>query len=455
MIWGYKRYFLAVVDSLLILASTQLAVWVRFGQQMSWLSIYRDAIVISLLIYLLILYIFDMYNVERIKNVQDMMIRITASFIFSGILLTFFFYFFPGGKFGRGIFFIQLSFSWLLVFVWRLIFAKMYRYAIAKQKLLIIGAGKSARYLMDVLDPDILGYEIIGLLDDDPQKQGQRIGLSKVVGYVSQFNDIIDKIGHCTAVVAITQGRKHSMVSDILQARIKGITVVEMPNLFEAITGRIPAKHIHDGWLLFSEGFLLFNKEFIQRFKRVIDVVLSAVLMVILSPVSLIISFLIKLDSKGSVLFIQKRVGKDGSVFNLIKFRSMYSNAEMNGAVWAEKDDLRMTRVGKWIRRLRMDEIPQLWNIIRGQMSFIGPRPERPEFVKLLGTKIPYYYLRHAVKPGLTGWAQINYPYSASLEDSEIKLEYDLYYLKNMSLFLDFQIFLKTIAVVLFRQGSR
>ena len=142
MIWGYKRYFLAVVDSLLILASTQLAVWVRFGQQMSWLSIYRDAIVISLLIYLLILYIFDMYNVERIKNVQDMMIRITASFIFSGILLTFFFYVLPGGKFGRGIFFIQLSFSWLLVFVWRLIFAKMYRYAIAKQKLLIIAQCK-------------------------------------------------------------------------------------------------------------------------------------------------------------------------------------------------------------------------------------------------------------------------------------------------------------------------
>jgi len=195
--------------------------------------------------------------------------------------------------------------------------------------------------------------------------------------------------------------------------------------------------------------------EFIQRFKRVVDVVVSAILMVLFSPVLLIIAFLIKLDSKGSVLFIQKRVGQDGGVFDLIKFRSMYSDAEMNGAVWAEKDDLRVTRVGKWIRRLRIDEIPQLWNIVKGQMSFIGPRPERPEFVKLLEKEIPYYYLRHAVKPGLTGWAQINYPYSASLEDSEIKLEYDLYYLKNMSLFLDFQIFLKTIAVVLFRQGSR
>jgi len=455
LIWGYKRYFLAIVDSLLILASTQLAVWVRFGQLMSWVSIYRDAILISLLIYVLILYIFDMYNIERIKDIQDMIIRVAASFIFSGILLTFFFYFLPGGKFGRGIFFIQLGFSWLLVSAWRLLFAKMYRYTIAKQKLLIIGAGKSARYLMDVLDPDMSGYEIIGLLDDDPQKQGREIGLSKVIGYVSKFNDIIDKIGRCTAVVAITRGRKQSMISDILRAKIKGVTVVEMPNLFEAITGRIPVKHIHDGWLLFSEGFLLFNKDFIQRFKRVVDVVLSVILMVIFSPVFLIVVFLIKLDSKGTLFFKQKRVGKDGNTFDLIKFRSMSANAETNGAVWADKNDPRVTRVGKWIRRLRIDETPQLWNIIRGQMSFIGPRPERPEFVELLEKEIPYYHLRHAVKPGLTGWAQINYPYSASLKDSEVKLEYDLYYLKNMSLFLDFKIFLKTIAVVLFQQGSR
>jgi len=262
LIWGYKRYFIAIVDIVLILVSTQLAVWVRFSQLMNWISIYWEAILVSILIYILILYIFDMYNIQRIKDIQNMIIRITASFIFSGILLTFIFYFFPGGKFGRGIFFIQLSFSWLLLSGWRLLFAKVYRYAIGKQKLLIIGAGKSARYLMDVLDPDMIGYEIIGLLDDDPQKQGRRIGLSKVIGYVSQFNDIINKIGPCTTVVAITKGRKHTMVSDILQARIKGITVVEMPNLFEAITGRIPVKHIHDSWLLFSEGFLLFNKEF-------------------------------------------------------------------------------------------------------------------------------------------------------------------------------------------------
>lgn len=444
-----------IVDGLLILISTQLAVWIRFGQLMDWMSIYKDAMIISSFMYVAILYIFDMYNIERVKNVQDMLIRIAASFILSGILMTFFFYFFPGRGFGRGIFFIQLSFSLLLISTWRFLFSKLYRYTIAKQKLLIIGAGKCARYLMDALDSDMSEYEIIGMLDDDPNKQGRQIGSSKVVGYLFQFNDIVDKIGHFTAVIAITNDRKYPMIRDILRARIKGVTVVEMPNLFELITGRIPVKHIHDGWLLFSDGFSLLNKEFIQRIKRLTDVVLSVFLIATFFPIALISALLIKLESKGPALFIQKRVGKDENDFDLIKLRSMYENAESNGPVWAEKNDSRVTKVGRWIRWFRIDELPQLWNILRGEMSFIGPRPERPEFISMLEKQIPYYYLRHTIKPGLTGWAQVHYPYGASLEDAEIKLEYDLYYIKNMSLFLDFKIFLKTIGVVLFLQGSR
>ena len=435
MLWGYKRYLIGVIDGLLILASIQLAVWVRFGQLANWTSIYREAMIVSLVMYLAILYVFDMYNIERIKNVPDMLVRIASSFAFAGILLTFFFFFFPGGRFGRGIFFIHLFLSWFLVSAWRLLFSRLYRFTIVKQKLLIIGAGKSARYLMEALNSDLSEYEIIGFLDDDPPKQ---IGSSQVIGYISQFDDIIDKIGHFTAVIAITRDRRYRMLRDILQARIKGVTVVEMPNLFESITGRIPVKHIQEGWLLFSDGFLLLNKEFIQRFKRLNDVALSVFLMAALSPIALISSLLIKLESRGPVLFVQKRVGKDGLVFDLIKLRSMYENAESNGPVWAEQN-----------------EMPQLWNILRGEMSFIGPRPERPEFVGMLEKQIPYYYLRHAVKPGLTGWAQVNYPYGASLRDAEIKLEYDLYYLKNMSLLLDFKILLKTIGVIFFRQGSR
>jgi sugar transferase (PEP-CTERM system associated) len=444
-----------IVDGLLILISTQLAVWVRFGQLMDWMAIYKDAMIISSFMYVAILYIFDMYNVERVKNVQDMLIRIAASFILSGILMTFFFYFFPGGGFGRGIFFIQLSFSLILISAWRLIFSKLYRFAIVKQKLLIIGGGKCARYLIDALDSYLSEYEIYGILDDDPKKQAQYIGSAKVIGYLSDFNDIIYELGQCTTVIAITHNRKYPMIRDILRARIKGVTVLEMPNLFELIMGRIPVKHIHDGWLLFSDGFSLLNKEFIQRIKRVTDVVLSVFLLAMSFPILLISVVLIKLESKGPALFTQKRVGKDENVFNLIKLRSMYENAESNGPVWAEKNDFRVTKAGRWIRWFRIDELPQLWNILRGEMSFIGPRPERPEFISMLEKQIPYYYLRHAVKPGLTGWAQVHYPYGASLGDAEIKLEYDLYYIKNMSLFLDFQIFLKTIGVILFRQGSR
>lgn len=455
MLWGYKRYLLVIVDLLIIVLSTQLAMHLRFAQSTGWFFTYKDATIVSLLIYVTFLYIFDMYNIERIKNIQDMMIRISASFIFSGILLTFFFYFFPEGKFGRGIFFIQLILGWLFVSAWRFFFSEIYRHARIKKKLLIIGAGKSALCLMDVLDSDISEFEIVGLLDDDPKKQGCKIGISKVIGYVSDYNEIINKIGICTTVIAITKNRNYVMIRDILRARVGGVTVLEMPDLYELITGRIPVKHIHDSWLLFSDGFSLLNKEFIQRFKRLIDVSLSALLIVMLSPIVLISALLIRLESKGPVFFIQARTGKDEKIFNLLKLRSMYENAESNGPVWAEINDHRVTKVGRWIRWFRIDEIPQLLNILRGQMSFIGPRPERPEFIGILEKEIPYYYLRHSVKPGLTGWAQVNYLYGASLTDAEIKLEYDLFYLKNMSLFLDFKIFLKTIGVILFGQGAR
>jgi exopolysaccharide biosynthesis polyprenyl glycosylphosphotransferase len=207
--------------------------------------------------------------------------------------------------------------------------------------------------------------------------------------------------------------------------------------------------------LLFADGFFLLTKEYIQKIKRLIDFGLSSFILLITSPVIAITALAIRLDSSGPVFFRQERVGKDGNIFTLWKFRSMYENAECNGAVWAEKNDSRITRVGKWIRLLRIDEIPQLWNVFRGEMSLIGPRPERPEFVKELEKQIPYYSTRHAVRPGITGWAQVNYPYGASVEDALIKLEYDLYYIKNMSILLDIKIMLKTIGVVLLGTGAR
>jgi exopolysaccharide biosynthesis polyprenyl glycosylphosphotransferase len=257
------------------------------------------------------------------------------------------------------------------------------------------------------------------------------------------------------AIIAITHDRSALLIQNILKARVQGLTIIEMPNVYEALTARIPVKHIHDSWLLFAQGFYLLSKDILQKLKRLIDISVSFFLLIMLLPIAILTAILIPLDSRGPIFLKQRRVGKDGKIFYLWKFRSMQEDAESSCAVWAAENDSRATRVGKWIRLFRIDEIPQLFNVIKGEMSLVGPRPERPEFVEQLEKKIPYYPLRHIVRPGLTGWAQLNYPYGASEEDAMVKLEYDLFYIKNMSIYLEIKIILKTIGVVFFRQGSR
>jgi len=225
--------------------------------------------------------------------------------------------------------------------------------------------------------------------------------------------------------------------------------------VFEGLTRRVPVEHIHDEWLLFAGGFYLISKEYLQKVKRLIDFTFSSLLLTVSLPLVGVTALAIKLDSKGPIFYKQKRIGKGGSEFIAWKFRSMVENAEQRGVVWAKQNHKRVTRVGKVLRLLRIDEIPQLFNVFRGEMSLIGPRPERPEFVKELETQILYYTVRHTVRPGITGWAQVNYRYGASVEDALRKLEYDLYYIKNMSLLLDLKIMLKTIGVVIFGQGAR
>ncbi len=228
-----------------------------------------------------------------------------------------------------------------------------------------------------------------------------------------------------------------------------------MPTVFERLTGRVPVEHIEDQWLLFEDGFYLLSKEYMRKLKRLMDILVSGIVLLWTAPLMALTALAIRLESPGPIFFRQQRVGSKETLFTVLKFRSMCAHAEQNGAQWAEEGDSRVTRVGRWIRLFHIDELPQIWNVFKGDMSFVGPRPERPEFVRELEQSIPYYYIRHAVQPGITGWAQVNYRYGASKEDSMRKLEYDLYYIKNMSLLLDLKIFLRTIGVVLLREGSR
>ena len=242
-------------------------------------------------------------------------------------------------------------------------------------------------------------------------------------------------------------------INDLLRSKLSGRIIEDGITFYEAITGKILVEKVNPGWLIFSEGFDYGRLTFL--IKRVLDLTFAVVGLSLSLPISLLTALLIKLESPGPVFYLQERVGERGKVFPIIKFRSMRQDAEKNGAVWASKNDCRVTRVGNFIRKVRIDEIPQMWNVIRGQMSFVGPRPERPVFVEQLVEKLPYYSLRHATKPGITGWAQVCYPYGASEEDALRKLEYDLYYIKHQSIFLDLLIIFRTAKTVLFRKGSR
>lgn len=274
-----------------------------------------------------------------------------------------------------------------------------------------------------------------------------------VIGDYSQIYHICQAGEVDRIVVALDERRGKFPLEQLLQCRLKGIPVDDGIAFTEQLAGKLSVENLHPSFIIFSNGFK--RSALFKRLKRLFDVVGALVGLILFSWISLIIAIAIKLESKGPVLYRQERVGEDGRIFTLLKFRSMRMNAEEKGPVWAGADDQRVTRVGRMIRKLRFDEIPQIINILRGEMSFVGPRPERPFFVEMLKQDIPFYSQRHAVKPGLTGWAQICYRYGASKEDALEKLKYDLYYIKHMSLLLDLMIIFETIKIVLLGRGAR
>jgi exopolysaccharide biosynthesis polyprenyl glycosylphosphotransferase len=256
------------------------------------------------------------------------------------------------------------------------------------------------------------------------------------------------------AVIATTRQMNPELLKTVTQSEMKGVAIYDMPTLYEELTGKIPVKHIPRNWMSYT-ALRGVRGDLYIRIKQIFDVVLSALGLALALPLLVLVALAIKLDSRGPVFYRQKRVGLNGRQFDLIKLRSMTTGAESAGAKWAQENDTRITRIGRVLRKSRIDEIPQMWNVLKGEMSFIGPRPERPEFTIQLLNDIPFYSLRHSIKPGITGWAQVNYGYGASVEDAAEKLQYDLFYIKNLSFFLDLHILIRTIRVVLFGRGAR
>lgn len=459
MILKIKRKFqiiLIAVDLLLIYISFFLASWLRFGSagaldRYSYILDYTFYIIIC--IYFLILYLMDIYNVDRIYMKRIFFAQYIGAFTGIGIIIAGLFYLFPDIKYGRGLWLGQLGFSFIFLLAWRYIFDKITHSGYTQNKIAIIGINEAGREIAEIINKTRY-YTFSGFITEG---SGAGSGKNqKVLGNSSDLADIINKNKVNALVISSNTIKNKKLERDIIDAKMSGVSVYDVPMIFEYITNRIPVKYINDFWIIIKTFSGIKNSFYNSKFKRFVDLAGSICGLMVTSPVLIITSLLIKATSKGPVLYRQIRVGLNDKHFSIMKFRSMVENAESEtGAVWAQDDDFRVTFIGKIIRKLRIDELPQLLNILKGEMSLIGPRPERPEFVETLKKEIPYYNLRHVVKPGLTGWAQICYRYGASVEDALKKLQYDLYYIRHLSFQLDLNILFKTLRIVLLGIGAR
>jgi sugar transferase (PEP-CTERM system associated) len=360
----------------------------------------------------------------------------------------------PALMIGDGIFVSALFVFLVGILGWRLLFNRLTGSLKLQERILFVGTGDTARKVArQILDQHDFAYTIIGFIDQDASRIGERVVNPAIIGIPADIPALLIKHQIDRIVVGMADRRGKFPVEELLAAKMAGVRVEDATTTYERVTGKILIDDLRPSWLIFSDGFRVSRAT--RWMKRTIDLTFSVVLAVLSCPVMLLAAVAIRLESSGPVLYCQERVGENGRPFTLCKFRSMRTDAEKGGTpIWAKDGDDRVTRVGRFIRTTRIDELPQLWNVVRGDMSFVGPRPERPYFVGELAKAIPFYQQRHAVKPGLTGWAQVKYRYGASLEDAMEKLRYDLYYIKHLSVFFDLTIVFDTVKVVLFRKGA-
>jgi sugar transferase (PEP-CTERM system associated) len=445
------------LESVFIAGMVILGAYLRFlGDPISFYT-YEYLILKALLIVACVqlsLYYFDLYDLKVFRSNIELGIRLLQSLGVSSILLAVLYYLFPFLIIGRGIFLISLVFMGAIIVSWRILYNHILRMRQLDQKIMIVGSGLLAKNIAkEIVERVDTGFKIVGFITENPERVGEKLVNPSIIGDQSQILDIAIRERVDRIIVALEERRGKFPDAQLLECKMRGIVVEEGIKFYEHLTGRLQVESLRPSFLIFSDGFK--KSKWTMWTKRVIEFVLSLIGLILLSPFILAISILIKIDSHGPVFYKQERVGERGKIFKLLKFRSMVENAETNGPVWAQQDDKRVTRVGRWIRKLRLDEVPQMFNVLKGDVSFVGPRPERPYFVEQLRKEIPFYDQRHSVKPGVTGWAQIKYRYGASKEDALEKLKYDLYYIKNLSPLFDLLIIFETIKVVLFRKGAR
>jgi sugar transferase (PEP-CTERM system associated) len=461
MIRVFKHYIphavllLGLFDVLLLIGAGEAAWHVRAGQidmelgpfvDRLWPHVGFAAMMLTAMISV------GVYGPDSLRSMRFACARLLVAVSLGIIALSFVDFMIAGQNFWRSTLAYGMALAIVLLVANRLVVGGLLGSAAFRRRVLVLGAGARAQRLRELADRPESGFVIVGY-----------IGMSESVPVVEEaiarsaihnLTRFVENLGVSEVVLALEERRNALPLKDLLRIKTAGVHVNDFSSFLERETGRIDLDTVNPSWLIFSDGFSS-GRAVSSVAKRMFDVTASAVLLLATAPIIALFAIIVKLDSRGPAFFRQTRVGLYGAPFDVIKLRSMRLDAEAAGAQWATKDDPRVTRVGKFIRKVRIDELPQTWTVLKGEMSFVGPRPERPEFVADLEEHLPYYAERHMVKPGITGWAQVNYPYGASTEDSRQKLEFDLYYAKNYTPFLDLLIILQTLRVVLWREGAR
>ncbi|HTH51602.1 MAG TPA: TIGR03013 family XrtA/PEP-CTERM system glycosyltransferase [Pyrinomonadaceae bacterium] len=458
--FSLRILWLILADAAMLFAGVILAMYLRLG--VGGTAEYLDLrhgwskIALASGICLLILYFYDLYDYVVMTNRRELLLRMVQALGIAWALLALLFYFLPDLLIGRGVSVISVPVVLGMLLGWRIFIHTLTGHPEIGEKILVVGTGQTALDTAEaVWERRDAGYRIVGFVSENGAKPGDRLGRSAILGKAHQLEDVIRSEKVDRVVIAVRERRGAFPTEALLKMSLAGdISIEECTSFFERITGKVHVDMLRPSWLIFAgrkrdTPIKLMIREGVHRGLALAGFILSL-------PLAIFTAVLIKLDSRGPIFYRQERVGMNGKTFELLKFRSMKVDAEADGTpVWAITNDDRVTRVGRVIRKLRIDEIPQFWNIIKGEMNFVGPRPERPHFVEQLANEVHYYEHRHLVAPGLTGWAQIKYPYGASVEDAIQKLQYDLYYIKNQSLTLDLMIVFETVKTVLFGRGGR
>jgi sugar transferase (PEP-CTERM system associated) len=455
-----RKLVLILADAAIIFGGVIMAMYLRLGfdgplyelnERHGWIKIGLVSLVC-----ILNLYFYDLYDYVVMTNRRELMLRMVQAMGIAWALLAVVFYFAPFMLIGRGVSVISVPLVLGLLLSWRIFIHWLTGHPEIGEKILVVGTGKAALDTAEaVWERRDAGYRIVGFVSENGAKPREKLGRSEILGKAHDLEGIIRSENIDRVVIAVRERRGAFPTEALLRMSLAGdVSIEECTSFFERITGKVHIDMLRPSWLIFA------GRQRDSRMKAVfresVHRVLALIGLILSLPICIFAAILIKLESRGPIFYRQERVGKNGRTFNVIKFRSMRTDAEADGTpVWAIDNDRRVTLVGRVIRKIRVDEIPQFWNILKGEMNFVGPRPERPHFVKQLSHEVSFYEHRHLVAPGLTGWAQIKYPYGASVDDAIQKLQYDLYYIKNQSLTLDMVIIFDTVKTVLFGKGGR